>query len=68
MTIEKNGADKIMTVERIDILNDSLDDGLNTKVVGSDELVAQVESGKLPHQGFFLVQDTGELVDLEFDS
>jgi hypothetical protein len=68
MTIEKNGADKIMTVERIDILNDSLDDGLNTKVVGSDELVAQVESGKLPQQGFFLVQDTGELVDLEFDS
>jgi len=35
-----------MKVERIDILRDSLDDGL--KVAGSEELVAKVSSGELP--------------------
>lgn len=50
----------------MDLLRDSLDDPILGSV--NDELSNKVKDGTLPQQMFCMVEKTGELIDVEFDS
>lgn len=57
----------MITVTRVDLLRDSLDDNLIQSMGFEAELASQVRYGKLPREMICRVQDTGEILQVEFD-
>ena len=52
---------------KVDLLRDSLDDAIQVQGFET-ELVSKVKEGTLPQTCFAMVENTGELIDLEFDN
>ena len=66
---EKVKTQNLMLVIKVDILRDSLDGNILEASNGFEsDLARQVENGALPQQMICMVETTGELIDVEFDS
>jgi hypothetical protein len=57
-----------MRVVKVDLLRDSLDGGLLSSQGFDTDLVLKVKKGILPAETFCVVEETGELIDVQFDS
>lgn len=57
----------LMRVVKVDLLRDSLDGGLLSSQGFDTDLVQKVKKGLLPSETFCVVEDTGELIDVQFD-
>ena len=62
--IDTRAPQKLMKVKKVDLLRDSLDDGIFQSQGFENDLVKQIKEGALPMQTFCVVEGTQELIDV----